>query len=134
MRENCTYGSMRGRAYPITRGVPLYSTPFSLLRESALPPEERPALLDGEFREAVVAAAEGSHARVEESVPEDVDMRMRVHVLREDQVRIVDEPAAAQVDRAGLDEGVLAAPQFRIFAPFVTTTCAASASETPPMM
>ena len=26
MRENCTYGSMRGRAYP-TRGVPLYSTP-----------------------------------------------------------------------------------------------------------
>jgi len=26
MRENCTYGSMRGRAYPITRGVPLYST------------------------------------------------------------------------------------------------------------
>ena len=25
MRENCTYGSMRGRAYPITRGVPLYS-------------------------------------------------------------------------------------------------------------
>ena len=31
MRENCTYGSMRGRAYPITRGVPLYSTPFSVL-------------------------------------------------------------------------------------------------------
>ena len=28
MRENCTYGSMRGRAYPITRGVPLYSTPL----------------------------------------------------------------------------------------------------------
>ena len=27
MRENCTYGSMRGRAYP-TRGAPLYSTPF----------------------------------------------------------------------------------------------------------
>ena len=43
MRENCTYGSMRDilraegesrsdalaevRAYPITRGVPLYSTP-----------------------------------------------------------------------------------------------------------
>ena len=26
MRENCTYGSMRGRAYPITRGDPLYST------------------------------------------------------------------------------------------------------------
>ena len=26
MRENRTYGSMRGRAYPITRGVPLYST------------------------------------------------------------------------------------------------------------
>ena len=26
MRENCTYGSMRGWAYP-TRGVPLYSTP-----------------------------------------------------------------------------------------------------------
>ena len=26
MRENCTYGSMSGRAYPITRGVPLYST------------------------------------------------------------------------------------------------------------
>ena len=26
MRENCTYGSMRGRAFPITRGVPLYST------------------------------------------------------------------------------------------------------------
>ena len=26
MREICTYGSMRGRAYP-TRGVPLYSTP-----------------------------------------------------------------------------------------------------------
>ena len=25
MREICTYGSMRGRAYP-TRGVPLYST------------------------------------------------------------------------------------------------------------
>ena len=31
MRENCTYGSMRGRAYPITRGVPLYSTPHSIL-------------------------------------------------------------------------------------------------------
>ena len=31
MRENCTYGSMRGRAYPITRGVPLYSTPLSIL-------------------------------------------------------------------------------------------------------
>ena len=30
MREICTYGSMRGRAYP-TRGVPLYSTPFSVL-------------------------------------------------------------------------------------------------------
>ena len=29
MRENCTYGSMRGRAYPTTRGAPLYSTPFS---------------------------------------------------------------------------------------------------------
>ena len=44
MGENCTYGSMRDilraegesrsdalaevRAYPITRGVPLYSTPF----------------------------------------------------------------------------------------------------------
>ena len=28
MRETCTYGSMRGRAYPITRGAPLYSTPF----------------------------------------------------------------------------------------------------------
>ena len=27
MRENRTYGSMRGRAYPMTRGVPLYSTP-----------------------------------------------------------------------------------------------------------
>ena len=27
MRETCTYGSMRGRAYPITRGAPLYSTP-----------------------------------------------------------------------------------------------------------
>ena len=26
MRENCTYGSMRERAFPITRGVPLYST------------------------------------------------------------------------------------------------------------
>ena len=31
MRENCTYGSMRGRAYPITRGVPLYSTPSEFL-------------------------------------------------------------------------------------------------------
>ena len=31
MRENCTYGSMRGRAYPITRGVPLYSTPFYIM-------------------------------------------------------------------------------------------------------
>ena len=30
MRENCTYGSMRGRAYPITRGVPLYSTPHCI--------------------------------------------------------------------------------------------------------
>ena len=28
MRENSTYGSMRGRAFPITRGVPLYSTPL----------------------------------------------------------------------------------------------------------
>ena len=28
MREICTYGSMRGRAYP-TRGVPLYSTPHA---------------------------------------------------------------------------------------------------------
>ena len=27
MRETCTYGSMRGRAYPTTRGAPLYSTP-----------------------------------------------------------------------------------------------------------
>ena len=26
MRETCTYGSMRERAFPITRGVPLYST------------------------------------------------------------------------------------------------------------
>ena len=26
MRETCTYGSMRGRAYPTTRGAPLYST------------------------------------------------------------------------------------------------------------
>ena len=26
MRENCTYGSMRGRAYP-ARGALLYSTP-----------------------------------------------------------------------------------------------------------
>ena len=35
MRENCTYGSMRGRAYPITRGVPLYSTSryFGILAE-----------------------------------------------------------------------------------------------------
>ena len=31
MRENCTYGSMRGRAYPTTRGAPLYSTPFWIL-------------------------------------------------------------------------------------------------------
>ena len=31
MRENCTYGSMRGRAYPTTRGAPLYSTPSSFL-------------------------------------------------------------------------------------------------------
>ena len=31
MRENCTSGSMRGRAYPITRGVPLYSTPSEFL-------------------------------------------------------------------------------------------------------
>ena len=30
MREICTYGSMRGRAYP-TRGVPLYSTCGGLL-------------------------------------------------------------------------------------------------------
>ena len=28
MRETCTYGSMRGRAFP--RGVPLYSTPFCI--------------------------------------------------------------------------------------------------------
>ena len=31
MRENCMYGSMRGRAYPTTRGAPLYSTPFALI-------------------------------------------------------------------------------------------------------
>ena len=31
MRENCTYGSMRGRTYP-TRGVPLYSTLHFILR------------------------------------------------------------------------------------------------------
>ncbi len=31
MRENCTYGSMRGRAYP-TRGAPLYSTARSDLQ------------------------------------------------------------------------------------------------------
>ena len=31
MRENSTYGSMRGWAYPITRGVPLYSTPSESL-------------------------------------------------------------------------------------------------------
>ena len=36
MRENCTYGSMRGRAYPITRGVPLYSTPLRLPLEASL--------------------------------------------------------------------------------------------------
>ena len=30
MREICTYGLMRGRAYP-TRGVPLYSTLLSRL-------------------------------------------------------------------------------------------------------
>ena len=38
MRESCTYGSMRGRAYPITRGVLLYSTPSESLdpdREAA---------------------------------------------------------------------------------------------------
>ena len=29
MRETCTYGSMRGRAFP--RGVPLYSTPFCII-------------------------------------------------------------------------------------------------------
>ena len=29
MRENCTYGSIRGRACP-TRGVPLYSTLHSI--------------------------------------------------------------------------------------------------------
>ena len=38
MREICTYGSMRGRAYPITRGVPLYSTPFSV--PDGKPPED----------------------------------------------------------------------------------------------
>ena len=37
MRENCTYGSMRGRAYPITRGVPLYSTPFSVPNAGQIP-------------------------------------------------------------------------------------------------
>ena len=50
MRENCTYGSMRGRAYPITRGVPLYSTPFllSLLDEptAALDEAEKRRLVD----------------------------------------------------------------------------------------
>ena len=35
MREICTYGSMRGRAYP-TRGVPLYSTPSEFFREDRL--------------------------------------------------------------------------------------------------
>ena len=30
MREICTYGSMRGRAYP-TRGVPLYSTSIDIV-------------------------------------------------------------------------------------------------------
>ena len=34
MRENCTYGSMRGRAYPITRGVPLYSTHRAVVSQS----------------------------------------------------------------------------------------------------
>ena len=33
MRENCTYGSMRGRAYPTTRGAPLYSTPSGYAEE-----------------------------------------------------------------------------------------------------
>ena len=42
MRENCMYGSMRERAYPITRGVPLYSTSSqdqspSLGRKAVLP-------------------------------------------------------------------------------------------------
>ena len=30
MRENCTYGLTRGRAYP-TRGVPLYSTSVDIV-------------------------------------------------------------------------------------------------------
>ena len=31
MRENCTYGLTRGRTYPITRGVPLYSTSINIV-------------------------------------------------------------------------------------------------------
>ena len=46
MRENCTYGSMRGRAYPITRGVPLYSTPFRLFLQ-ALTLQAPPILISG---------------------------------------------------------------------------------------
>ena len=38
MRETCTYGSMRVRAYPITRGVPLYSTPSGALTVLRPPP------------------------------------------------------------------------------------------------
>ena len=38
MRESCTYGSMRGRAYPITRGVPLYSTCAKLWYNYAMRP------------------------------------------------------------------------------------------------
>ena len=36
MRETCTYGSMRGRAYPITRGVPLYSTKIDTVTHANL--------------------------------------------------------------------------------------------------
>ncbi len=43
MQENCTYGSMRGRAYPTTRGAPLYSTPFDSLFDSL----DLPSYVDG---------------------------------------------------------------------------------------
>ena len=66
MRENCTYGSMRGRAYPTTRGAPLYSTPHgntsgpisnaAILQLAATTPNfliHEMMLIDGSFRKLV---------------------------------------------------------------------------------
>ena len=55
MRENCTYGLTRGRAYP-TRGVPLYST-SDLKRKANMQTIDEVKKLCRMVGEGIVAAA-----------------------------------------------------------------------------